>query len=907
MRLPHFPQVLIASLLAGTPSLLVAPTLVAAQEPASVPTDRAGLLSVQAPTQATTHKPAPASPRTPSLAPTEAASAPQAELRVSIRNLEPRVYDNQGNLKVTVEIENHTKNYLPSTTFTLLSTAERINRDDLDSKWLNVNAKDLPEPATKTLSGLTLPGMFPGQKSQVVVDVAEHLAQQAFSEPGTYGLIVNFSARPSLVTSAAAQRDLKLIKDVQSSSSGASRINARVVKLSGSTFEYQALSTLPTSTQGAEAGCPDCELAPEGSPLSTSARSITARKNNNNTIQLVNLVNLHMEASERSQEVPAIAALNRTKRVLQLANEQRINLVLDPAMLQVNTIQAPNPAYAANLTKLHFRAEYKLEEVNPDNPNEGGSPETTTPEPSADSAIPSTVELGSPEGESDGRKQPAVGDQGKPKDSEPQEASSTITPDRATLLERINVEAKRSQGYQRSLSELLPDLEAAAPNRLAMTPWGNPNWSLIAFDNPQTKLLSHTSLISTNRILKQLNEPASTPEPLPDPQDESIGVGAFNPTVRIIPLAANDVASLKTHQVFRNFNNGQNLALVESNQVVDQQSGVLNLDLDSKLQPAIVVDSQASDYLSAASESQDPGAAFAYQQAFRAVANEHSGILPVRCPGDAEAFEKCARFLNGFANDNRLESLDFNQLNTELLTKPIDSVTLIDPVAEAKDPQVAKDFLSSVSAVIRVAQALDRPMEMLDPIAKSGLLQIARTSDLNKVGLDTWKRSLQPYLEAFRITAPKNVLMIYGVADLQVGVDNTLPWPAHAKLSLLSSHARLQSYKATETGLPASTLATVPVELNAVGSGDTPATLILSNLQGQELARFDDLVINVRADWETTGVITVGAISAAVLIFGIAKRVRKGRRVTPEDIAEARRYHLGIKEDTSATYSEDKS
>jgi len=70
----------------------------------------------------------------------------------------------------------------------------------------------------------------------------------------------------------------------------------------------------------------------------------------------------------------------------------------------------------------------------------------------------------------------------------------------------------------------------------------------------------------------------------------------------------------------------------------------------------------------------------------------------------------------------------------------------------------------------------------------------------------------------------------------------------------------------------------VAVPVRAVANGDTEVEIALSAPDGTSLGSPVVVPVRVRADWETRGLLVVGAVLALVLVSGLVRTIRRGRR-----------------------------
>src|SRR5690606_41226491 len=72
--------------------------------------------------------------------------------------------------------------------------------------------------------------------------------------------------------------------------------------------------------------------------------------------------------------------------------------------------------------------------------------------------------------------------------------------------------------------------------------------------------------------------------------------------------------------------------------------------------------------------------------------------------------------------------------------------------------------------------------------------------------------------------------------------------------------------------------ATAQVPVHAVGSGDVVVDVRLAAPDGSAIDEPTEIRVRVRADWETVGTAVVAGLLALLLVVGLVRTVRRGRR-----------------------------
>jgi hypothetical protein len=125
-------------------------------------------------------------------------------------------------------------------------------------------------------------------------------------------------------------------------------------------------------------------------------------------------------------------------------------------------------------------------------------------------------------------------------------------------------------------------------------------------------------------------------------------------------------------------------------------------------------------------------------------------------------------------------------------------------------------------------------------------------------------------------------------ASLPVYVANGTPYPVQVVVTLRPKSGGLVIDRPVEVQLdPNTRRQQVLVPTRALASGDVQIAASVRTPGGQVIGSERDLVIRVRREWETRGIIGVGTLLALLLAVGLLRGVRRDRtRVRPEDVPD---------------------
>nr|KEP23550.1 hypothetical protein DA06_07380 [Georgenia sp. SUBG003] len=124
--------------------------------------------------------------------------------------------------------------------------------------------------------------------------------------------------------------------------------------------------------------------------------------------------------------------------------------------------------------------------------------------------------------------------------------------------------------------------------------------------------------------------------------------------------------------------------------------------------------------------------------------------------------------------------------------------------------------------------------------------------------------------------------LINSSAGLPVHVRNDLSTDATVQVALEPSDQRLQVPGPVTLTVPARSQSSVTVPVRAVGSGDVNVSVELLNAEGRPVGTPADLRVRARPDWENVGTAVLAGVLGLMLVVGLVRTVRRGRRMDPD-------------------------
>ncbi len=127
---------------------------------------------------------------------------------------------------------------------------------------------------------------------------------------------------------------------------------------------------------------------------------------------------------------------------------------------------------------------------------------------------------------------------------------------------------------------------------------------------------------------------------------------------------------------------------------------------------------------------------------------------------------------------------------------------------------------------------------------------------------------------------PYNILA--KTAALPLRVRNDLPWGIQVWVQLRPRSGRLAADGRQPVTVPPHSNALVQAAVRGVASGDVVVRAYVESVGGRVLQGPVDIQVRVRPTWESRGLGAVAVVLALLVLFGLARTVRSGRRSEPQ-------------------------
>ncbi len=216
------------------------------------------------------------------------------------------------------------------------------------------------------------------------------------------------------------------------------------------------------------------------------------------------------------------------------------------------------------------------------------------------------------------------------------------------------------------------------------------------------------------------------------------------------------------------------------------------------------------------------------------------------------------------------------------------------PASTPSDADVGSDqAVGAISALTRLdvmAAAGDSPSTMVAEAKRAMFvaMSLADRADPERraTELAAAAEQAEVVIGAVKVTSGNSLNLVSSSGDVPVTVQNNLDVPVTVRVAMTSRSPVLVINAQPTATVAAGAEETVLVPVTAVSNGDVNVAVAVRNEDGQTVAVAETLRVRVRAQWgnAATGIFTAGLV--VLLIAGIVRTARRGRkdtRVRPAD------------------------
>ncbi|RWR19969.1 hypothetical protein D8Y23_06910 [Microbacterium enclense] len=215
-----------------------------------------------------------------------------------------------------------------------------------------------------------------------------------------------------------------------------------------------------------------------------------------------------------------------------------------------------------------------------------------------------------------------------------------------------------------------------------------------------------------------------------------------------------------------------------------------------------------------------------------------------------------------------------------IASAPRSDVSIADAAPDSARAADVAELLTGEKTIDRFATILDQP-ELLTGRERAEVLQVlnvAWTGDAARTAVADHRAATQTTLDSVGILS-SDFRLVSSSAPLRPWVRNDLPWPITVELRTQPDDVRLRVEPSTPINAQASanTRVEVPVEAR-IANGEVTVGMQLYSPTGEPIGARQNVSVEVRAEWESIGLIVFIALVAAFLGIGVVRTVASRRR-----------------------------
>lgn len=218
-------------------------------------------------------------------------------------------------------------------------------------------------------------------------------------------------------------------------------------------------------------------------------------------------------------------------------------------------------------------------------------------------------------------------------------------------------------------------------------------------------------------------------------------------------------------------------------------------------------------------------------------------------------------------------------------TLPASEIALAEASADDARVNDVADLLADEQVIDRFATILDQP-ELLTGRERAEMLQVLSvswTGDAARTAVSDHRDATRTTLDSVGILS-SDFRLVSSSAPLRPWVRNDLPWPVTVVLAARPDDARLrvQEHTTVEAQASANTRVEVPVEAR-IANGEVRVELQLVSPTGETVGAPQMVDVEVRAEWESIGLIVFIVLVVAFLGLGVIRTVGRRRKMRAEE------------------------
>lgn len=216
---------------------------------------------------------------------------------------------------------------------------------------------------------------------------------------------------------------------------------------------------------------------------------------------------------------------------------------------------------------------------------------------------------------------------------------------------------------------------------------------------------------------------------------------------------------------------------------------------------------------------------------------------------------------------------------------PASEVSIGEPSVDSARVADIGELLADEQIIDRFASILDQP-ELLTGRERAEMLQVTNnswTGDAARQAVADHRAATRTTLDSVGILS-SDFRLVSSSAPLRPWVRNDLPWPVTVSLAVRPDDPRLrvQDRTTVEAQASANTRVEVPVEAR-IANGEVSVDLQLYSPTGEPIGAPQAVDVEVRAEWESIGLIVIIVLVVAFLGLGVLRTVTRRRRARRDE------------------------
>ena len=259
--------------------------------------------------------------------------------------------------------------------------------------------------------------------------------------------------------------------------------------------------------------------------------------------------------------------------------------------------------------------------------------------------------------------------------------------------------------------------------------------------------------------------------------------------------------------------------------------------------------------------------------------------------GAPQGTENVADTLEALMNAPWVEPSTVSEL---MSLDPSDTSRMPLPLLNSSDAAMSQSQITSLqaslSAIENFANLSPTPALLIDPtreeIGRTSAIAWRASPDGRERQVNKIEGAAQALSTALQVRPSSTINIISQATELPIHVSNELAVPVGVVIQLDSHDNRLEQKGRVTVTLPPNQVSNVSIPVTARGSGNIQVVIRILDPTGHEIGTNRTLEIRVRADWENMGTLIIAIGLGVVLIFGVVKSLRRGRKRVPVDPAE---------------------